>query len=231
MIEVRKAEERGHANHGWLDTQHTFSFAGYHDTRHMGFRKLRVINEDRVAPGAGFGAHPHRDMAIFTYVIEGQLKHRDTLGNSSILSRGDVQIMHAGSGIVHEEFNASDEEHVHFLQIWIIPNVQGIEPKYAERSFLSELEKPGVHLLLSPDGEKRSLTIHQDVRGYMISLDEDSICHQLPSSHFAWLQVIRGKLVANDKYLEAGDGAAIREISEIKLTPNGRAEALLFDLN
>lgn len=231
MIEVRNASARGHANHGWLDSNHTFSFAGYYDPRHMGFRDLRVINEDRVAPGAGFGAHPHRDMAIFTYVLEGQLRHRDTLGNTSVIYRGDAQIMHAGKGIVHEEFNASTEEPVHFLQIWIVPNVEGIEPTYAERSFLSELEEPGVHLLLSPNGEGNSLAIHQDVRVHAVSLNNQPVRYHLQRSRFAWLQVVRGEMTVNENPLVAGDGAAIREVSELVMSSNEGAEALLFDLN
>ena len=230
MIHVRKADQRGHFNHGWLDTHHTFSFADYYDPDHMGFRALRVINEDRVQPGHGFGTHSHRDMEIVTYVLEGSLAHRDNMGTGSVIRPGEVQRMSAGTGVLHSETNPSKDEGVHFLQIWILPERRGIAPGYEQKTFASDERKDKLRLVASHDGSDGSLTIHQDAKLFAATLsDGKAITYQLPQGRYAWLQVARGTVDLNGQKLAAGDGAAIED--ERTLNLRGDGEILLFDLN
>jgi len=231
MIKIRKHSERGHAEHGWLDTWHSFSFADYYDPEQMGFSTLRVINDDRIAPGAGFPTHAHRDMEIVTYVLQGALEHRDSMGNGSIIRPGDVQRMSAGSGVTHSEFNASASEPVHLLQIWIMPGVRGIPPGYEQKTFGAEEKRGKCCLIASPDGGQGSVTIHQDVRVYTALLDrEHPASHRLSPGRRAYLQVARGAASANGTALEAGDGARIEDESEIRLESDTTGEVLLLDL-
>ncbi len=231
MITIRKASERGRADHGWLDTRHTFSFADYYDPDQMGFRALRVINEDRVRPGQGFGAHGHRDMEIVTVVLSGALEHRDSLGNGSRILPGDVQRMSAGSGIVHSEQNASDREPVHFLQIWILPERAGLTPSYEQRQFPPEQRQGRLRLVASRDGRDGAVTIHQDVDLYWAVLEADQrVRHELAPGRHAWIQVIAGELDALGRTLAAGDGLAVSDETQLELTARGAAELLLFDL-
>jgi len=227
MIHIRKAAERGHFDHGWLDTYHTFSFADYYDPDFMGFRALRVINEDRVKPGRGFGTHSHRDMEIVTYVLEGELAHRDSMGTGSVIRPGEVQRMSAGSGVLHSEMNPSPDSPVHFLQIWVVPERRGIEPEYEQKAFARE---PGKLLLVaSHDGSEGSLTIHQDVKLYAATLDADAVAYDLAPSRYAWLQVAHGTVDLNGNMLHAGDGASVEK--ERRLEIDGTGEILLFDLS
>ena len=227
MIRVRKAQERGHFDHGWLDTYHTFSFADYYDPVFMGFRALRVINEDRVEPGRGFGTHSHRDMEILTYVLDGELEHRDNMGTGSIIRPGEVQRMSAGTGVLHSEVNPSRSNPVHLLQIWILPERRGIKPEYEQKAFPAG--KFG--LVASQDGADGSLTIHQDAKLFAGNLPNgDSIQYELKPGRYGWLQVARGTVDINGQKLNAGDGAAIED--ERTLTLRGdNAEILLFDLS
>ena len=231
MITVRRSEDRGRADHGWLDTRHTFSFADYRDPRYMGFRTLRVINEDRVQPGQGFGEHPHRDMEIVTYVLEGALEHRDSMGNGAVIRPGDVQRMTAGTGVTHSEFNPSDAEVSHFLQIWITPDAPGLEPGYEQRAF-ADAEKRGVlRLVASPDGRDGSISLHQDADVHATVLEDgESVTHDLAAGRGAWIQVVRGAVVAGGNELRAGDGAAVTDENRIEIAAHGSAELLLFDL-
>jgi redox-sensitive bicupin YhaK (pirin superfamily) len=230
-ITVRRAAARGREDHGWLDTRHTFSFAEYYDPAHMGFRALRVINEDRVAPGAGFPPHGHRDMEIVSYVLAGALQHRDSLGTGSVIRPGDVQRMTAGTGVTHSEFNASRDEPVHFLQIWILPRRRGLEPGYEQKAFPEDEKRNAWRLLASEDGRDGSVTIHQDVRLLVTLLDAGrEVRHALAPGRHAWLQVARGRVTLDGVALEAGDGAAVSEARELVLTATADAEALLFDL-
>lgn len=231
MITIRKADDRGLADHGWLKSRHTFSFAEFHDPAHMGFRTLRVINEDRVAPGMGFGTHPHRDMEIFSYVLEGALQHRDSMGNGGVLNPGEIQLMSAGSGVTHSEFNSSHEDPLHFLQIWIVPRERGLTPSYTEWRPTPELEREPKVLMISPDGRERSATIQQDVTVYRIRLEPgQKVKHDLPEGRGAWLQVVRGALTLNEVSLVSGDGASTEDPGTLELSATGAAEALLFDL-
>jgi redox-sensitive bicupin YhaK (pirin superfamily) len=232
MIKHRPTRERGHANHGWLDTHHTFSFAGYHDPQHMGFRALRVINEDRVSPGEGFGTHPHDNMEILTYVLSGALEHKDSLGNGSIIRPGDLQRLSAGTGITHSEFNASPTEPVHFLQIWIIPDKRGLEPGYVQAHF-PDLQKQGrLCLIASPDGRDGSLVLHRDVDVYATLLSPGQrVVHQLRQDRHAWVQVLRGSITLSGHALNAGDGAALSDENQVALAAARDAEVLLFDLD
>jgi redox-sensitive bicupin YhaK (pirin superfamily) len=231
MITVRRSEERGHFDHGWLDTRHTFSFADYRDPRQMGFRALRVVNEDRVRPGQGFGTHPHRDMEIVTYVIEGGLAHRDSMGNGSTIRPGDVQRMSAGTGVTHSEFNASREAPVHFLQIWILPERTGLAPGYEQRRFPEEERRGRLRLVASPDGAGGSVTIHQDVRLHAALLAPgEAVAHRLAPGRHAWVQVARGEVDVAGQRLSAGDGAAVSGEAELALRAIADAEVLLFDL-
>jgi quercetin 2,3-dioxygenase len=233
MITVRRAEERGHADHGWLDTRHTFSFADYYDAHHMGFRTLRVINEDRVQPGQGFGTHGHRDMEIISYVLEGELAHRDSMGTGSTIRPGEVQRMSAGTGVLHSEMNPSRERPVHFLQIWILPDRQGHPPSYEQKAFPEAERRGKLRLVASPDGADRSLSIHQDARLYLATLaDGERVRHALPAGRHAWVQVARGEVTLNGQRLRAGDGAAVSDEPAIELVGSGPspAEVLVFDL-
>jgi redox-sensitive bicupin YhaK (pirin superfamily) len=230
MIEVRRSAERGHANHGWLDSYHTFSFAGYHDPQHMGFSDLRVINDDRIAAGSGFGAHSHRDMEIVTYVLDGALAHRDSMGNGSVLHPGDVQRMSAGRGVTHSEFNQADGQ-THFLQIWIMPNVTGIEPGYEEKRFDSAQKRGRLRLIASPDGADGSVRIHQDARLYAGLFDgEEQWSGALPAGRRGWLHVARGEVTANGIALKAGDALKLVDEPQLELKQGKQAEILLFDL-
>ena len=231
MITIRKAEERGHFNHGWLDTYHTFSFADYYDPEHMGFRALRVINEDRVQPGRGFGAHSHRDMEIISYVLEGELEHKDSMGTSSIIRPGEVQRMSAGTGVTHSEFNASRSELVHFLQIWILPERPGGKPGYEQKAFPEAERKGKLRLVASPDGRDGSVTIRQDVTLHTALLcTGEALRHALEPGRHAWVHVARGQVEIGGEQLEAGDAAAISDARGLELSGRDASEVLLFDL-
>lgn len=231
MIHLRHASERGHANHGWLDSYHTFSFADYYDPRYMGFRSLRVINEDRVAPGAGFPTHPHRDMEIISYVLEGGLEHKDSMGTGSVIRPGDVQRMSAGTGVTHSEFNASRSDPVHFLQIWLLPEERGIKPSYEQKTFSDEDKRGKLRLIGSRDGRDGSVTVHQDVNLYATRLDAgESVEHELRPGRHAWVHVARGKAVVNGNELEAGSAAALSNEPKVSIEGVENAEVLLFDL-
>ena len=231
MIAIRPASERGHFDHGWLDTHHTFSFADYWDPDQMGFSVLRVINEDRVAPGAGFPAHPHRDMEILTYVLEGALEHRDSMGNGSVIRPGDVQRMSAGTGVIHSEYNASKNDPVHFLQIWILPDRRGIEPGYEQKSLPPADPHTGLQLVASADGRHDSVKIQQDASVYVAQLAPGaSVSYDLATVRRAWVQVARGEIELNGHALNAGDGARFEGESSIQLRTGSGAEVLLFDL-
>jgi hypothetical protein len=231
MITLRPAAERGHADHGWLDTHHTFSFADYHDPRHMGFSVLRVINEDRVAPGQGFGTHPHRDMEIISIVLDGELEHRDSMGNTARIRPGEVQRMTAGTGVLHSEFNPQPAKPVHFLQIWILPAQRGLPPSYAQAAF-PEAERQGVlRCVVSPDGRDGSLTIHQDASLHMVLLaDGEGVTHPIAEGRRAYVQVLRGQVRVDGQLLTAGDGARVEEQTAVRVEGAGNAEVLLFDL-
>ena len=231
MISVREALERGHVDHGWLDTWHTFSFASYHDPRHMGFRQLRVINDDRVSPGHGFPPHGHRDMEIVTYVLDGALQHKDSMGNGSVIRPGDVQRMSAGTGVVHSEFNPSPAEPVHLLQIWILPAVTGRPPEYEQKTFPETELRDTLRLIADPDGRDGAVTIRQDVRLYAGRLGAGREVRQtLAAGRYAWLHVARGDARVNDVLLGTGDGAAISGETALALSATTSAEVLLFDL-
>lgn len=230
MITIRRADERGHADHGWLDTYHTFSFADYYDPEHMGFRALRVINEDRVRGGRGFGTHGHRDMEIISYVLEGALGHRDSTGTDGVLRPGEVQRMSAGTGVMHSEMNASEREPVHFLQIWILPERAGITPGYEQKNFDDAQKRGRLRVVASPDARNGSLKIHQDVTVYTTLLDGEAVTHEFQPGRYGWVQIARGEAEVNGQKLQAGDGAAIADESRVTITGKG-AEVLLFDLN
>jgi redox-sensitive bicupin YhaK (pirin superfamily) len=228
---LRPASERGHGQHGWLDTRHTFSFSDYHDPRHMGFRVLRVINEDRVAAGQGFGTHGHRDMEIISYVLEGALGHKDSLGNGSVLRPGELQCMTAGTGIRHSEFNPSESERVHFYQIWLLPKQQGLPPRYDQRAFPEEERRGELRVVASPDGREGSLTIHQDAEVRLASLAAgERVTHELAPRRHAWLQVLRGSVQLNGVPLATSDGAAVSDESPLTVLGTESCEVMLFDL-
>jgi quercetin 2,3-dioxygenase len=231
MIKIRKAEERGHFDLGWLDTYHTFSFDRYYDPAHMHFRSLRVINEDRVATAKGFPTHSHRDMEIITYILSGELEHRDSMGNGSVIRPGDVQRMSAGTGVAHSEFNPSETVSVHLLQIWIMPRARNLPPGY-EQKFFSEEERRGrLRLVASEDGRDGSVTIQQDARLYATMLESgSSVEHTLADKRYAWIQVARGNLNVNGHELKQGDGAAVSNEHQLQLAADDGAEVLLFDL-
>ncbi len=231
MLTIRRSQERGHADHGWLDSHHTFSFADYHDPRHMGFRSLRVINEDRVAPGKGFGTHSHRDMEIISYVLAGALEHKDSLGTGSVIEPGDVQRMSAGTGVAHSEFNHSRSEPVHFLQIWILPERRGSAPGYEQRRFEPAERAGRLRLIASRDGREGSVTVHQDVALYAALLAPDElVIHRFAAGRNGWLQVARGSVKVGEATLQVGDGAAIEQAEQIEIVGVEAAELLLFDL-
>ena len=230
-MEIRRANERGHAQHGWLDSFHSFSFADYHDPAHMGFGALRVINEDRVQPGQGFGTHGHRDMEIISYVLDGGLAHKDSMGNGSVIRPGDVQRMSAGTGVRHSEYNASDRDPVHFLQIWIEPSVRGIAPSYEEKRFEADAKRGRLRLIASPDGAEGSVTLNQDARVYASLLDgADAVEHDVAAGRRAYLHVVRGELEANGQALGPGDALKLTRDGRLRLANARAAEVLLFDL-
>jgi redox-sensitive bicupin YhaK (pirin superfamily) len=231
MITLRRSAERGHLNHGWLDTYHTFSFADYYDPAQMGFRALRVMNEDRIAAGQGFGTHGHRDMEIVTYVLSGALAHKDSLGNGEVLRPDEFQHMTAGTGIRHSEFNPSATEPVHLYQIWLLPRHAGLTPGYSQRAFPAEERHNRLRLVAAPDGADGALKIEQDARIYLATLDQQASLEQpLDANRHGWLQVLRGAIDLNSTRLSAGDGAAISAESALKITAVEPAEVMLFDL-
>jgi len=232
MLRIRRSDDRGHFDHGWLDTFHTFSFGDYHDSRHMGFRALRVLNEDRVRPGLGFGTHPHRDMEIVSYVLEGQLAHRDSMGNGSTIVPGDVQYMSAGTGVLHSEFNASEEELVHFVQIWILPDRKGYAPRYGQKRFGDEEKRGRLRLVASGSGADGSLALRQDVNLYATLLPEGgSTSLALAAGRHLYVQALRGEAEVNGHRLRAGDALAASDEEDVAFTGvSGEAELLVFDL-
>jgi quercetin 2,3-dioxygenase len=232
MMSVRPAEERGRANFGWLDSRHSFSFGHYHDPAHMGFGPLRVINEDRVSPGGGFETHGHRDMEIISYVLEGALEHKDSIGTGSVIRPGDVQRMSAGTGVRHSEFNHSQTAPVHFLQIWLLPEQEGLAPSYEQKNFAASEKQGKLRLIVSPDGRDGSLTIHQNAEIYAALLKEgDQVVHALKPGRKAWLQVVQGSLDLNGQWLRTGDGAAVDDMPALTLAAHSdKTEILLFDL-
>ena len=231
MMERRPAAERGLANLGWLRSQHSFSFGSYYDPQHMGFSDLLVINEDRVQPGRGFDPHGHRDMEIFSYVLEGALEHKDSMGTGSVIHPGDVQMMSAGTGVRHSEYNASREEMVHFLQIWIVPDRKDVTPRYQQQHFTTEEKQGRLRLIISPDGSNGSLAVYQDTRVYAGLFDGDAVQHfELPANRFAYVHVARGNLQVNSVTLQAGDALQIREETELLFGTADSAEFLVFDL-
>ena len=231
MITIRKANERGHFDHGWLNTYHTFSFDQYYDPRYMGFRTVRVINEDTVHPGRGFPTHGHRDMEIITYILEGALQHQDSMGNGSMIRPGEVQRMTAGTGVRHSEQNASQSEPVHFLQIWILPHTVDLEPGYEQKHFTEDERRNRLRLIASSDGSQGSVTVHQDVALYASILElSERVQHSMPATRYGWLQVARGVVDLNGEPVERGDGAVIVGESDLEIVANERSEILLFDL-
>lgn len=231
MLTLRKSQDRGHANHGWLDSHHSFSFAGYFDPEHMGFGPLRVINEDRIAPGTGFGTHGHRDMEIISYVLSGELAHKDTMGNVKGIPPGDVQRMSAGSGVMHSEFNHAKDQVTHFLQIWIEPNVRGIEPSYEQRTFEQADKRGRLRLVASPDGVQASVLIHADARVYAGLFDGDESAElDIAPGRRAYVHVVRGEVEVNGQRLSGGDAAKLEQEARVHLAGGRDAEVLVFDL-
>jgi redox-sensitive bicupin YhaK (pirin superfamily) len=231
MLTIRKAADRGHADHGWLRSHHTFSFADYRDPKHMGFGPLRVINDDTVAPGGGFPPHPHRDMEIISYVLEGALEHRDNMGNGSVIRPGEVQRMSAGTGVVHSEFNASRDRPVHFLQIWIIPERAGLPSGYEQKFFADEEKRGRLRLVASPDGAAGSVRIQQDARMYATLVGpERSVEHTIARGRKGWLQVARGSAIVNRTHLDVGDGLAIEGEEKLAVGSSEIGELILFDM-
>jgi quercetin 2,3-dioxygenase len=228
---IHDRDARGHAKIGWLDSYHTFSFSNFYDPNRMGFRALRVINEDRVIPGAGFGTHPHKDMEILTYVLEGALEHKDSLGTGSVIMPGDAQIMSAGTGIAHSEFNHSQTEPVHLLQIWILPDEQGLKPRYEQRTFPLEEKKNKLRLIAAKDGRDGAVTIHQDVDIYAAVLEpQNTVTFEVRPNRYAWLQIAKGRITLNGEPLSAGDGVQINGSESLTIGTDATAEILLFDL-
>lgn len=231
MITIRPAAERGRTDWGWLDSRHTFSFGEYHDRQHVGFRSLRVINDDRVKPGAGFGTHGHRDMEILSYVLEGGLEHKDSTGGGGVIRPGEIQFMRAGTGVTHSEYNASKTEPVHFLQIWVVPDTRGLAPRYDQKTFDADAARRGFVLLASKDGREGSIPVHQDVALWMTRLGAgDERAHALAPGRHAWVHVARGAVKLDGHALDEGDGAAVSEEAGVHLMGRGDAEVLLFDL-
>lgn len=230
-LALRPAAARGVAEHGWLSSRHSFSFGHYHDPREVGFSDLLVINDDRVRGGGGFPTHPHRDMEIFSYVLDGALAHRDSMGTGSVIRPGDVQMMSAGTGVAHSEFNASQTEDVHFLQIWILPDRQGVPPRYQQQAFSAADKRGRLRLVISPDGQEGSLSVHQDARVYAGLFDGDErASHRVPPGRYAYLHVARGSVEVNGQRLGEGDGARVREAGELEFSQGDAAEVLVFDL-
>lgn len=231
MFELRKADQRGLANHGWLKSRHTFSFGHYHDPKQNGFSDLLVINDDRVDPGQGFGTHPHRDMEIFSYVLEGALEHKDSMGTGSVIKPGDVQMMSAGTGVRHSEYNHSKSDPVHFLQIWIVPNVRGAAPRYQQVHFNEEQKRGRLRLIVSPEGEEGSLSVHQDARVYAGLFDKDeSATLEVQPGRYVYVHLARGSIDINGQRFNEGDGARVREEQLLTLSKGEQAEVLVFDL-
>lgn len=231
MLTIRRAQDRGVSTFSWLDSQHTFSFGHYRDPQHMGFSDLRVINEDRVIPGAGFGTHGHRDMEIISYVVDGELAHRDSMGTGSVIRPGDVQRMTAGTGVTHSEMNASETNPVHFLQIWILPNEKGLAPGYEQKHFAPETRQNQWRLVGAPDGREGAVTIHQDVNLYVATVEKGvRLDYALADERKAWLQVVKGSLALEGETLNAGDGAAIADVKAFSAVSEDETEVLLFDL-
>lgn len=231
MITIRKSDDRGRASFGWLDSKHSFSFGHYYDPKHMGFGPLRVINEDRVRGGAGFDTHGHQNMEIISYVLDGAIEHKDSIGTGSVIRPGEIQRMSAGSGIRHSEYNHSEDAPVHFLQIWILPDAQGMEPSYEQKTIRTENARGKLALIGSPAGGDGAVTIHQDVALYLARLgDGERVEHRIADGRLAWVQVTRGSVTVNGQALSAGDGAAISDESEVSLVGAGDAEVLLFDM-
>ena len=231
MLELRKSHERGYAEHGWLKSYHSFSFADYYDPNHISFRSLRVINEDRIDPGAGFPTHGHQDMEIITYVLDGELEHKDSLGSGSIIRHGDVQHMSAGTGIAHSEFNPSRTNPVHLLQIWIMPNQKGLKPSYEEQKVDLENASGKFQLMVTPDGHNQTIKVNQDMTLSVAILKAgEEFSHALDSQHYGWLQVAKGNLTLNDLPLQPGDGVAIAKESALNIKAESDAEILLFDM-
>ena len=231
MMTIRRADERGHANHGWLDTCFTFSFADYHDPKWMGFRSLRVINDDTVAGGGGFGEHPHRDMEIITYILSGSLEHKDSMGNGRVIRAGEVQYMAAGTGVRHSEFNPSPADPVHLLQIWIVPDHKSAPPAYAEKSMVAA-ESGRLHLVSSKAGRDGSLSINQDADMFLAKLNAgDKVAHPLRPGRHAWIHVAEGAVTVNGELLQSGDGASVSDESHLQFAATKLSQVLLFDLN
>jgi redox-sensitive bicupin YhaK (pirin superfamily) len=231
MMKIRKANERGHADHGWLNSYHTFSFANYYDPQWMGFRNLRVINDDRVAAGAGFGTHPHRDMEIISYVLEGALEHRDSMGNGRVIKPGEFQYMAAGTGVSHSEANPSKKEPVHFLQIWIQPDKTGTKPAYGERAY-ADVAPGRLNLVASKSGRDGSIPINQDTDLWLAKFSNgEALTHEVRADRHAWVHVAEGNVELNGQLLAAGDGAAISQETKLELVGKGKAQVLVFDLN
>ncbi len=231
MIRIRKSEDRGHADHGWLKTSHTFSFADYRDPAHVHFRALRVMNEDWVAPGQGFGEHPHQDMEIVSYVLSGALEHRDSMGNGEVLRPGEFQRMSAGTGITHSEFNPSPVDPTHLYQIWLFPRQKGIEPSYEQKTFPAAQRRNRLQLVASPDATDGSLKIHCDARIFLATLEANQgVSQTIPDGRHAWLQVLRGSISLGETVLESGDGAAASDERSLEFSATSESEILLFDL-
>jgi redox-sensitive bicupin YhaK (pirin superfamily) len=231
MMKIRKANERGHVQHGWLDAYHTFSFADYNDPQWRSFRSLRVINDDLIMPGMGFGTHPHRDMEILTYILSGALEHKDSMGNGRVIRAGELQYMSAGSGVLHSEFNPSKDEAAHLLQIWIQPDTKNVKPHYAEKS-LSRMESGKLHLITSKTGRNGSIAIHQDADLWLAKLEANNrVAHSLNPGRHAWIHVAEGEIVLNGKTLSGGDAAAVDSETRLQLSANKPSQVLLFDLS
>jgi len=232
MITIRRANERGHADHGWLNSYHTFSFASYHDPQHMGFRSLRVMNEDRVAAGQGFGNHAHRDMEIVSYVLDGELEHKDSMGNGELLRPGEFQRITAGTGITHSEFNPSAAKPTHFYQIWLLPERKGIEPSYEQKQFDPVGRKNQLQLVASRDAAEGSLLIHQDAKIYLADLTTgNDLTYEIPTGRYVWLQVLGGSVSVNGQSLSTSDAVAVSDESALLLHTDSHAELMLFDLS
>lgn len=231
MLQLRKSEERGFADHGWLKSRHTFSFANYYDPKHMGFKNLRVINEDRIAGGTGFGAHPHQDMEIISYVVEGALEHKDSMGTVAVIKPGEVQRMSAGTGVIHSEYNALRDKETHFFQIWIMPNERGVKPGYGQKSFEAELNSKKLVLVVSNDGRDGSISIRQNADMYVSRLKAgDEIDFNVRKGRGVWIQVIKGNLTVGDKVLDTGDAYSTQDAQSLNISASQDSEIILFDL-
>ena len=231
MYNIRKSHERGHANHGWLDTYHTFSFAGYYDPQHVHFRKLRVINEDKIAANRGFGTHPHDNMEIITYVVSGAIAHKDSMGNGSVIQPGEIQAMSAGTGITHSEYNPSETEETHLLQIWIMPDQQGLQPSYQQKTYLDFSKKNALTLIASNKPDAHAIQVNSNVDLYRAEVDSGQVVkHRLADDRHGWIQLIKGDIEVDGHSLVAGDGLAVSEVGELNIKASTDAEFLLFDL-